>query len=295
MKRTNVFLFFVLPFGGLAVIFFLFSSLNRDYVQRKVEALAEEQLQATSEILRTHATHLLDDGVDPEKIIAISAGEESIYYLALLDDNRSILSWSSRYEGYLPLSSADIGRSQPWIIASPVGRIFNSISPFPSAGGRTYYLYLGYALSGLDGLIVRSDRNFRLVFAALIAVGVVFFLGVFALQRSYLAKTREAEAEKLEKERFREISGLTSAVAHEIKNPLNSLSLLFELLQKNAPDRLREETALAKAEVRKIADIVDRFSNLLRPPQPRKSQVVLRDLIAAVQESAAREASPARG
>jgi signal transduction histidine kinase len=285
LKRTNVFLFFVLPFGGLAVIFFLFSSLNRDYVQRKVEALAEEQLQATSEILRTHVARLLDDGVDPEKIIAISAGEESIYYLALLDDSRSILSWSSRFEGYLPLSSEDIDRTRPWIIASPVGRIFNSISPVPTAAGRTYFLYLGYALSGLDGLIVRSDRNFRLVFAALIAVGVVFFLGVFALQRSYLAKTREAEAEKLEKERFREISGLTSAVAHEIKNPLNSLSLLFELLQKNAPDGLREETALAKAEVRKIADIVDRFSNLLRPPQPRKSRVVLRDLIAAVQES----------
>ena len=289
MKRTNVFLFFVLPFGGLAVIFFLFSSLNRDYVQRKVEALAEEQLQATSKILRTHVAHLLDDGVDSEKIIANSAGEESVYYLALLDDSRSILSWSSRYEGYLPLSSEDIDRTRPWIIASPVGRIFNSISPVPTAAGRTYYLYLGYALSGLDGLIVRSDRNFRLVFAALIAVGVVFFLGVFALQRNYLAKTREAEAEKLEKERFREISGLTSAVAHEIKNPLNSLSLLFELLQKNAPDGLREETALAKAEVRKIADIVDRFSNLLQPPRPRKSRVVLRDLVAAVQESAARE------
>jgi signal transduction histidine kinase len=291
LKRTNFFLFFVLPFGGLAVIFFLFSWLNRDYVERKVEDLAGEQLRATSEILRVHAAHLLADNVDPGRIIALSAGEESIYYLALLDDRRDILSWSSRYEGYLPLSSRDVDRTQPWIIASPVGRIFNIISPVTAAGGRTYYLYLGYALTGLDGLIIRTNRNFLLVFAVLVAVGVVFFLGVFALQRNYLAKTREAEVEKGEKERFREISGLTSAVAHEIKNPLNSLSLLFELLQKSAPAGLREETALAKAEVRKISDIVDRFSNLLRPPQPKKASVVLRDLVTAVHGSVARELS----
>lgn len=289
MKRTNFLLFFVLPFGGLAAIFFLFSSLNRDYVQRKVEDLAREQLQATSEILRVNVAHLLDDNVDPGKIIAISAGEKSIYYLALLDDRRSILSWSSRYEGYLPLSSRDTGRTQPWIITSPVGRIFNTITPVATATGRAYQLYLGYALSGLDSLISRFNRNFMLVFAVLIAVGIVFFLGVFALQKSYLAKTREAEEEKEEKERFREISGLTSAVAHEIKNPLNSLALLFELLQKSAPAGLSEETALGKAEVRKIADIVDRFSNLLRPPRPQKTRFALREVFAAVHESVIRE------
>jgi signal transduction histidine kinase len=289
LKRTNFLLFFILPFGGLVIIFFIVSSLNRDYVERKVEGLAAEQIEASSEILRVNVAHLIDDNVDPAKIIAISAGEESIYYLALLDNRRNILSWSSRYEGYLPLSSRDTDRTQPWIISSPVGRIFNTITPVVTAAGRTYYLYLGYALSGLDSLISRSNRNFVLVFAVLIAVGILFFLGVWALQRSFLAKTREAEEEKAEKERFREISGLTSAVAHEIKNPLNSLSLLFELLQKNAPDALREETALAKAEVRKISEIVDRFSNLLRPPQPQKARFVLRDLFAAVHESVARE------
>jgi signal transduction histidine kinase len=128
-----------------------------------------------------------------------------------------------------------------------------------------------------------------LVFAVLIAVGIVFFAGVFALQRSFLTKAREAEEEKEEKERFREISGLTSAVAHEIKNPLNSLSLLFELLQKNAPAGFSEETALGKAEVRKIADIVDRFTNLLRPPRPQKTRFPLREVFAAVHESVTRE------
>lgn len=289
MKRTNFFLFFILPFGGWAAIFLLFSSLNRDYVQRRVQDLVREQLQATSEILRINVTHRLDENADPGKIIADSAGEKSIYYLALLDARRSMLSWSSRYEGYLPLSSKDADRTQPWILTSPAGRIFNTITPLATATGRTYYLYLGYALTGLDTLIERSNRNFLIVLAFLIAVGVVFFLGVFALQRSYLVKTREAEAEKTEKERFREISGLTSAVAHEIKNPLNSLSLLFDLLQKNAPAGLREETALGKAEVRKISEIVDRFSSVLRPPRPQKSRVVLRDLMADVYASVARE------
>jgi signal transduction histidine kinase len=289
LKRTNFLLFFVLPFGGLLVIFFLFSSLNRDYVQRKAQDLVREQLQATSEILRVSAAHLLDEGVSPEKILDLSAGEKSIYYLALLDERKAIVSWSSRYEGYLPLSSRDIERTEPWIISSPAGRIFNSLAPVTTTAGETYYLYLGYGLSGLDDLIGRSRRNFLLVFAYLVAVGVVFFVGVFALQRSYLAKSREAEEEKRAKERFREISGLTSAVAHEIKNPLNSLSLLLELLQNKAPAGLKEEAALGKAEVRRISEIVDRFSNLLQPPRLHRTRLSLREVVSAVRESVARE------
>ncbi len=285
MKRANILLFFFLPFAGLIAIFFVFSTLNRAYIQRKTEDLVREQLRAMAQVLKVNIGHFLDEGYPPQEIIALSAGEEDIYYLALLDERKNILAWRSRYEGYLPLSARDTERPEPWIIDSPVGQIFNLISPLAAGTGQTYYIYLGYSLSRLDEMIARSNRNFLIVFGFLAAAGIIFFVGVFELQKNYLAKTREAEEEKKEKERFREISGFTSAVAHEIKNPLNSLALLCELLQKKAPQEMWEEAALGKTEVHRISEIIDRFSAALRPFRLNRETFGLSEIVLSARES----------
>jgi signal transduction histidine kinase len=291
LRRANIFLFFFLPFVGLIAIFFLFSSLNRAYIQRKTEDLVREQLRATAQILKINISHFLEEGYSPKRIIELSAGEEDIYYLALLDPQKNILAWRSRYEGYLPLASQDAERTEPWIIDSPAGQIFNLLSPLAAGTDQTYYLYLGCSLSRLDDMIARSNRNFIIVFGFLAASGIFFFIGVFELQKNYLAKTREAEEEKKEKERFREISGFTSAVAHEIKNPLNSLALLCELLQKKAPQEMREEAALGKTEVKRISEIIDRFSAALRPFRLNRETFALREIVLDARDSISKQST----
>ncbi len=281
MKRKGFLLFFFIPFAGVLAIFLTVSLLNRSYIQDKVEGLVHEQLQAASRILDVNIAHSLDEGIAPSGSLAPYSSEENIYYMALLDGKRNILAWSSRYEGYLPFSAQDARRNEPWVIESPVGRIFNLVSQFNARDGSTYFLYLGYSMSGLEDMIARSNRNFLFVFGSLTVVGVVFFIGLFILQRSYLAKEREAEAERKEKEHFREISAFTSAVAHEIKNPLNSLALLFELLQKKGPEDIKDDTALGKAEVRKISGVIDRFSDYLKPIKLNRELVPLREVAEA--------------
>jgi signal transduction histidine kinase len=289
VRRADFFLFFFLPFAGIIAIFFLFSSFNRAYIQGKTQDLVREQLQATSEILKVNVSHFLEDGYSPEKIVELAAGEEGVYYLALLDGEKNILGWKSRYEGYLPLSKEDTSRTGPWIISSPAGQIFNLLSPLSVKSGRAYSLYLGYSLSRLDEMLARSNRNFFLVFGFVAAAGIIFFSGVFRLQKSYLAKTREAEEEKREKERFRQISAFTSAVAHEIKNPLNSLSLLCDLLQRKGPPEDRAEAAQGKAEVRRISEIIDRFSNALKPFRLNRQAFALREAVLTARDSLAVE------
>jgi signal transduction histidine kinase len=289
VRRANVLLFFVLPFAGIFVIFFVISSLNRASVRRNTEALVREQLQATADILKINVSHFLEEGQGPERVVELAAGEEGVYYLALLDRDKNILGWTSRYEGYLPLSQDDASRTAPWIISSPAGSIFNLLSPLSLRNGETFFLYLGYSLSRLDGMVARSSRNSLLLFGFLAAAGVVFFSGVFTLQRSYLTKTREAEEERKEKEHFREISAFTSAVAHEIKNPLNSLALLCDLIQRKGPADARREAALGKAEVGRISEIVDRFSAALKPFRPNKQDFALRDAVLAARDALAAE------
>ena len=290
MRGKGLLLFFFSPFIGILVIFFIFSTLNRSFIQSKAESLVREQLAATAEIFKVNLAHLLEEGYLPEDILGMYEGEENIYYLAILDEKKNILAWSSRYEGYLPFSSRDSGRTEPWVLSSPIGKIYNRLSPFHRNDGQVYYLYLGYSLRNLEEMTARSNRDFLVIFSVLVAVGVVFFLGVFELQKKYLAKTEEAEEAHREKERFREISAFTSAVAHEIKNPLNSLSLLFELLQGKVPSSVRDEVALGKAEIRKIARIIDRFSDSLRPLRPKMEITPLGEIVTAARDALFREA-----
>jgi signal transduction histidine kinase len=288
VRRKDLFLFFFLPFAGILGLFLVFSLLNRSFIQKKAEDLVHEQLLGAAGILKVSAAHLLDEGMAPRDVIALYSGEEGIYYMALLDGEKNILAWSSRYEGYLPYSARDAQRNAPWTIDSPAGRIFNLLAPFRTEKGTPGFLYLGYSLSGLEDMQAGARRNFLFFFAVLAAAGVVFFIGLFGLQRRYLEKEREAAAEKKEKERFREISAFTSAVAHEIKNPLNTLLLLFELLGKKAPDAMREDVGLGKEEVEKIARVIDRFSSYVKPLRLNRERVPLREIIEEARSALAR-------
>jgi signal transduction histidine kinase len=289
LKRRSVLLFFVLPFLGVLVFFTLSSVLAQADLKRRTEELVRAQLEATSGILRTTASHFLGEGRAPEDVLeAILAGED-IYFIALLDADKNVLAWNSRYEGYLPISLREARDGASNIIESPAGKIYNSLSTFSAADGRSYYLYMGYALSGMEEMIALSRRTSILLAGLLLFAGGLFFRGLFRLQSRYMTKSREAETERLEKERFREISAFTSGVAHEIKNPLNSLALALELLGRKSPPEAKGDVDLGKAQVRTIARIVDRFSRVVKAVQPDLEPVALDDVLRQAAESLAAE------
>lgn len=289
MKRQRLLWFFSLPFLGLVILFFGFSTFNRYTFQNRVEALVEEQLQATSDILKTQMAHQLSEGASPESIVPLYAGEENIYFMALLDSRRNVLGWSSRFEGYLPLSLTEAESREVWTLDSPAGKILNLFSAFRDGGDRTFFLYLGYSLAGLEEMMSRSRRSFWFIFVLLCAVGVLYFVGMYRLQTRYLSKTRELQQQIREKEHFREISAFTSGVAHEIKNPLNSLALLCDLFEKKVPDRLRRDAQAGKAEVRKVSRIIDQFSASLKPIALQRERFALDGLIDETRQSFLRE------
>jgi signal transduction histidine kinase len=284
LKKKNYLLFFYLPVVGFVVIFFAFSSLNRSYIKTKVEGLVEGQLRATAEILKVNFSHFLGEGYEAEKVFDLYSDEENIYYIALFDESREILGWKSQFEGYLPISMESVQKQESWILDSPAGKIFNSVSSFTKEG-KTYYLYLGYSLNDLQEMMGHSQRNFYLIFGLIVLVGIVFSVGLYQLQIHYMDKKNELEEEKRQKERYREISALTSGVAHEIKNPLNSLSLLFELLVKKSYSTDSEAVVLGKEEVTKISRIVDQFSSALKPIELNKETFYLENEIKSVRES----------
>lgn len=289
LKRRRLLVFFALPFAGVLLIFAFVSALNRADFRRRAEELVRGQVEATAHIMAVNISHMLTEGRAPGETLELFAPEEDIYFMALLDEKKDVLAWNSRFEGYLPLSLSSAEAGASGIIDSPAGKIFNTYAAVPAGQGRAYLLYLGYSLSAMEDMLARTGRNALFFFALLVLVGALFFHEISLLQARYMAKAREAEAERLEKERFREISAFTSGVAHEIKNPLNSLSLLFDLLMNSVPSAMKSDVGAGKDQVRTIAGIVDRFSSAVKPIRPVPELLLLEEVVRQACESLLRE------
>ncbi|RFT17100.1 MAG: sensor histidine kinase [Candidatus Saccharicenans subterraneus] len=279
MRKSEIWAFFLLPYVLVLGLFSLVSYLNRQAIQSGVETLAKEQLQATASILKENIKELLDRNETPARILGRFSGLEDVYFIALLDEKERILDWHSKFEGYLPFSRRDRPAAEFWVVDSPLGSVFNHYSSFSAGDGRLYHLYLGYSLQNLDHLLARSRRIFWLVLGVLSVAGLVIFAGIYRLHASFQRASAEAIRQAEEKERFREISGFTAGVAHEIKNPLNSLVLLFELLEKKSPPELGPQISRGKGEIQKIGAVVDRFSELIKPLSLRKEKFCLAEVV----------------
>jgi len=289
LRKRGILFFFLLPFAGVLLLFFVLSSLNRAYIKQKTDQLVREQLVASADILSVGIKHALEDGSRPEGLLGRYGGEENIYYMALLNDRDEVIDWTSRFEGYLPYSRRATPGEGAWTIDSPAGTILNILKPLTGKAGGRYFLYLGYSMIGLDDMVSHSRSNFIYLFGALAVVGLFFFLGIYIMHGNSLARAEEAMAEKKEKERFKAISGFTAGVSHEIKNPLNSLSLLFEILSKKAPGELQKDIELGRNEIQKIARIVDVFSEELKPLVLERTDVRLEDLFTDIRNALAGE------
>src|SRR5256714_6065150 len=89
-----------------------------------------------------------------------------------------------------------------------------------------------------------------------------------------LARTRELEAQLYNAEKAIVVSRLASAIAHEIRNPLNYINLTLDHLRASfAPDdsprqeKFESLTKQLKSEVARINDRITEFLNYSRPPK----------------------------
>lgn len=95
-------------------------------------------------------------------------------------------------------------------------------------------------------------------------------------------KSREA----IETEKIHFISMLAASVAHEIGNPLNSIYLHLQLMQRHLSsdgdcdvDELKDLLDTSKREVERLDTIISQFLGAIRPTKPMMTSLCLKELI----------------
>lgn len=101
-----------------------------------------------------------------------------------------------------------------------------------------------------------------------------------------ITKDRETEAHTLESERLNALTLLAAGVAHEIGNPLNSLTIHLQLLERELGDlpesdreNLRDLVDVAKKEVTRLDQIINQFLRAIRPSTPNFSLASVRQVL----------------
>ncbi len=91
-----------------------------------------------------------------------------------------------------------------------------------------------------------------------------------------VTRERENQASTVESEKVQALTLLAAGVAHEIGNPLNSLNIHLQLMQRelrNLPDTERENVTelvdVAIQEVTRLDQIIHQFLRAVRPTQPQ--------------------------
>ncbi|MFC1467398.1 nitrogen regulation protein NR(II) [Verrucomicrobiota bacterium] len=98
---------------------------------------------------------------------------------------------------------------------------------------------------------------------------------------------RETTAQSIESERLKAITLLAAGVAHEIGNPLNSLNIHLQLMERELRYVEDEETRtnmtdmlnIATQEVERLDSIINQFLRAIRPSEPVRNPVQLERLV----------------
>ncbi len=155
----------------------------------------------------------------------------------------------------------------------PDGReAYEVVKPFTLQEGHAGLIRLDMSMAGLTAVARQAQRSILWYSLGLLAVGVVGAAGIFWVQARHLAERRALEGAMAREQRLSAVGNLAAGVAHEIRNPLNAISIGLQRLRlefaQPDPETQAEYsrfTEIMQAEVARLNGIVDRFLALARP------------------------------
>ena len=199
---------------------------------------------------------------------------------------------------------------EPLVLKAKVDRqLFSQI--VESGGGKRYlevvkpvaldesnlgFLKIGLSLGSMEVAWRNSVRALVILGIAIVAAGILGMAAIFHNQHLHLEEVKALEIEVLHKERLSVMGNLAAAVAHEVRNPLNAISmglqrLKMEFQPAEDSDQYSHLTELMLGEVQRLNVIIEQFLSLARPVEIKAEALPLPEVL---NELAALEAGHAQ-
>ena len=202
--------------------------------------------------------------------------QSGIRYIALLDHDLAVVASSdparlARPRGDTELRAVlDGGRAVARLIDLGGGeRVYEILRPLTLTGSQAGLLRIGLSTAAMDS-VWRRDRWIAAGLAlGVLGLGALGLGAIFYAQHRHLSELKRLGTEMERTERLSALGNMAAAVAHEIKNPLNAVSMGLQRLRAEfaPPDagEYRRFVDLLQGEVRRLDRIVEEFLSLARP------------------------------
>ncbi|OGG97215.1 MAG: hypothetical protein A2527_10390 [Candidatus Lambdaproteobacteria bacterium RIFOXYD2_FULL_50_16] len=151
---------------------------------------------------------------------------------------------------------------------------YEAVHPFAFGNNETGALIVGLDSQAFEEIYQDIWENTTLFSFWVMCIAVVVAAGVWRFNKGYVAKIDQMQAQIAENEKFASLANLAAGVAHEVRNPLNSISITLQRLQLEYEPEISDSTEfhfltdLMKNEVGRINQIVTDFLGFSKPYSP---------------------------
>lgn len=216
--------------------------------------------------------------------------QPGIQFLTLLDPSLTVVASSDRARLGARDSDAALGAALEkrqtlarLVTTDGPTRVYEVARPLTLSGSQTGLLRIGLSTASLDRAWRRDRLNAVVLALGVLGLGVLGLAAIFYVQHRHLAQVKALEAEMERKERLSALGDMAAAVAHEIRNPLNSVSMGLQRLRVEftPPDTQEYQRLLelVQGEVRRLNTIVEEFLALARPLALKPESIRVADLL----------------
>jgi len=162
--------------------------------------------------------------------------------------------------------------------------------PLLKSGPEGYVVEVALPLSrntllvmGIDATPLQSRHRLRWMFfimstSILVIIGAVLSIILYRHQRSQLERMKEVEAQLHRQREEANLGRYAAAIAHEIRNPLNAVSMGIQKItmkKKGLPDTDRKLLRVLLEELNRVARIISDLLNYARPVEPSPERIDL--------------------
>jgi signal transduction histidine kinase len=217
--------------------------------------------------------------------------ESETEFVSFLDSDLNVVAHTDR---------GRIGQQEkePLVLRAKVDRrLFSQI--VESGGGKRYlevvqpvaldesnlgFLKIGLSLGSMEVAWRNSLRAIVILGLAILGAGILGMAAIFHNQNSHMLEVKALEAEVLQRERLSALGNLAAAVAHEVRNPLNTISIGLQRLKvefqpTQDEDEYSRLTQLMLGEVHRLNSIVEQFLSLARPLEIKPEELAAQDVL----------------